>query len=65
MPSGCIGSYEYYTLEDLQNIINSCREDYEEPWYQVKMRMLDMASLIQKYAMILHDYEYRYIDDGR
>ncbi len=65
MPSGQIGRYKYYTVEDLQNIMDSYKENYEEPWYQVKMTMLDMASLIQRYAMILHDYECRYIDDGR
>ena len=63
-PSGHIGSYKYFTIEDLQAMYYDS-EDMEDPAYHMKMAMLDIASLTQRYAVILHDYESRYIDDGR
>ena len=64
MPSGQIKGFEYYTLEDIQDIIDNAN-DMEDPKWHIKMGMVDIASLLQKYAMMLADYECRYIDDGR
>jgi len=64
MPSGQIKGFEYYTLEDIQNIINNAN-DMEDPEWHIKMDMVDMANLLQKYAIMLADYCWRYEDDGR
>ena len=64
MPSGQIKGFEYYTLEDIQDIIDNAN-NMEDPNWHIKMGMVDIASLLQKYAMMLADYHWRYIDDGR
>ncbi len=67
MPSGYIGNYKYYTLEDIKNMINKTKSfDFEhEQWLNIQDYLFDMADLIKEYAIKLHDYEHRYIDDGR
>lgn len=63
-PTGHIYGYKYYTLDDLKNIYLDARE-MEDPYFHLRMAMLDIASLTQKYAMILADNELRYEDDGK
>ena len=67
MPSGQIGNYKYYTLDDIQSMIYSAQDDNteEEAWCAIKTNILDMAVLIKQYADILNNYEFRYEDDGR
>lgn len=67
MPSGQIGSYKYYTLDDIQYMIYNAQDGNieEEAWCIIKKNMLEMAVLIKQYADILNDYEFRYEDDGR
>ena len=67
MPGGHIGSYEYYTLNDLDSMIYDAQnhDTEEEAWYRIKMSMLDIAYLAKKYAIELYNYEYYCIDDGR
>ena len=64
MPSGQIKGFEYYTLEDIQSIIDNAN-NMEDPEWHVKISMVDIANLLQKYAMMLADYYWRYEDDGR
>ena len=67
MPSGYIGHYKYYTLDDLENMFYNARncDTDEEGWYYIKEHMLDMANLIKEYAIKLEDNYWRYEDDGR
>jgi len=67
MPSGQIGKYKYYTLDDIQSMIYSAQDDNteEKAWCAIKMNILDIAALVKQYADILNDYEFRYEDDGR
>ena len=67
MPSGQIGNYKYYTLDDIQSMIYSAQDcDTEEKaWYAIKMNILEIAVLVKQYADILNDYDFRYEDDGR
>ena len=67
MPSGQIGKYKYYTLDDIQSIIYNAQDDNteEEAWCAIKKNILDIAVLVKQYADMLNDYEYYYIDDGR
>lgn len=65
-PSGQIGSFKYYTLEDLQIMYYNVPKDNEDPANYLKIHgMLDIAILLKEYAIKLADYESRYIDDGR
>ena len=67
MPSGYIGHYKYYTLDDLENIFYSARncDTDEEGWYYIKKHMIDMVNLIEEYVIKLKDNYWRYEDDGR
>ena len=67
MPSGQIGNYKYYTLDDIQYMIYNAQDHdtEEEAWYAIKMNILDMVGLIQQYASALNDYNFKYEDDGR
>lgn len=67
MPSGQIGNYKYYTLDDIQYMIYSAQDCdiEEEAWYAIKMNILDIAILVKQYADMLNDYDFRYEDDGR
>ena len=63
-PSGTIGGYKYYTLNDLQAMYHHAKS-MRDSVYEMKMSMLDIAELTQRYAAILADYESRCIDDCR
>ena len=62
--SGRAGEYEYCTTEDLLEIINDAQE-LKDPWFHLKIKLLDVASLTQRYASILNNYERRFVDDGK
>lgn len=67
-PSGRIGSFKYYTLEDLQIMYYNVPEDNEDSANYLKTHgMLDIAALLKEYAVKLAeaDYESRYLDNGR
>ena len=67
MPSGQIGNYKYYTLDDIQYMIYNAQDDNteEEAWCIIKKNILDIATLVKQYADMLNNYEFRYEDDGR
>lgn len=67
MPSGQIGNYKYYTLNDIQSMIYNAQDGNieEEAWCVIRKNILDIAALIKQYAYMLNDYDFRYEDDGR